>query len=123
MRASRRGLHTAELAARSRRAGVNLGHAEGVALVSEVKLAEGVYAPCRLAIGEAPSGWRSLDELQAAAEAVVDAEKLERTDLLRLMYTSGTTSRPRARRSPSTTSSGSALHTPSTSRSPARTVG
>lgn len=72
-----------------------LTHAGAAALVSEAELAEAVTAPRRLAVGATPAGWESLDALQAAAAPVLEAEQIERDDLLRLMYTSGTTSRPK----------------------------
>jgi fatty-acyl-CoA synthase len=42
-----------------------------------------------------PEGWTGLDEVAAGAQAEHAAAVLEHGDLLRLMYTSGTTSRPK----------------------------
>jgi fatty-acyl-CoA synthase len=49
-----------------------------------------------VAVGpEVPAGWGDLRELTLAAAPVDEAEVMKDTDLLRLMYTSGTTSRPK----------------------------
>jgi fatty-acyl-CoA synthase len=46
-------------------------------------------------LGEGDERWRSLDDARAAAEPVLEAEPVEGDDVMRLMYTSGTTSRPK----------------------------
>jgi acyl-CoA synthetase (AMP-forming)/AMP-acid ligase II len=77
-------------------------HAGAAALVSEPEL-EGNLAAVggglggrRLRIeGGSSGGWVSLDELRAGAAPVVDAAAVAADDVHRLMYTSGTTSRPK----------------------------
>jgi fatty-acyl-CoA synthase len=46
-------------------------------------------------LGEASDAWRSLGDAYDAAEPVEEAEQVEGDDVMRLMYTSGTTSRPK----------------------------
>lgn len=45
--------------------------------------------------GLSEAGWTSLDELRSGASPQVDAARVEPDDIQRLMYTSGTTSRPK----------------------------
>jgi acyl-CoA synthetase (AMP-forming)/AMP-acid ligase II len=79
-----------------------LDHAGAKVIVSEPELEEGV-APIqeqpacrRLRIeGDSDPGWLSLDELRAAARPRADAADLAADDVHRLMYTSGTTARPK----------------------------
>jgi fatty-acyl-CoA synthase len=77
-------------------------HAGAAALVSEPELesnladVKGELTCRRLRIGGASSdGWVSLDELRADASPIVDAAEVDAEDVHRLMYTSGTTSRPK----------------------------
>src|SRR5207247_8540615 len=46
-------------------------------------------------VGEGDDQWRSRDDARAAAEPVIEPEPVEGDDVMRLMYTSGTTSRPK----------------------------
>ena len=46
-------------------------------------------------LGEGDERWRSLDDARSSAEPVLDPETVEGDDVMRLMYTSGTTSRPK----------------------------
>jgi acyl-CoA synthetase (AMP-forming)/AMP-acid ligase II len=46
-------------------------------------------------LGEGDERWQSLDDARAGAEPVVAPEPVDGDDLMRLMYTSGTTSRPK----------------------------
>jgi O-succinylbenzoate-CoA ligase len=76
-------------------------HAEATALVSEPELAslsDGLVAPelIRLQLG-APSGedWQPLEELIAGSDPVTEAAPISGEAVMRLMYTSGTTSRPK----------------------------
>lgn len=76
-----------------------LGHASAVAILTEPEFADAVPVgglKHRILLGERRAGWQSYDDLVAAHRgervplAVVGAD-----DLQRLMYTSGTTSRPK----------------------------
>jgi acyl-CoA synthetase (AMP-forming)/AMP-acid ligase II len=46
-------------------------------------------------LGEGDERWRSLDAAREAAEPIAEAALVEGDDVMRLMYTSGTTSRPK----------------------------
>jgi fatty-acyl-CoA synthase len=46
-------------------------------------------------LGDGDDRWRSLAEARAAAEPVTEPEAVDGDDVMRLMYTSGTTSRPK----------------------------
>ncbi len=77
-------------------------HAGAVVLVSEPELERQIEPvrdelTCSLvrAGGAGGDGWLGLDEVRAAAEPVAGPERTEPDDLLRLMYTSGTTARPK----------------------------
>jgi fatty-acyl-CoA synthase len=77
-------------------------HAGATTLVSEPELESNLAAvdsslACkRLRIeGDSSDGWVSLDELRADASPIVDAAEVDAGDVQRLMYTSGTTSRPK----------------------------
>lgn len=79
-----------------------VGHAGASVLISEAEL-EPLVEPvqtelsCSL-VGAGTvtgDGWHGLDELRAAARAVSGPEPTDPGDLLRLMYTSGTTARPK----------------------------
>ncbi|MEA2358707.1 MAG: fatty-acyl-CoA synthase [Solirubrobacteraceae bacterium] len=77
-------------------------HSGAAVLVSEPEL-EPLLEPvrdqlaCRLlrAQGPAGDGWDALDELRESVAPAVDAVPLDEDDVHRLMYTSGTTSRPK----------------------------
>ena len=80
-----------------------LNHAEAKALVSEEELkplVEDLPNPpqaTRLSIdGTSEGGWSSIAEMWDAASPVEEAAEVAGEDLHRLMYTSGTTSRPKA---------------------------
>jgi fatty-acyl-CoA synthase len=74
-------------------------HAQARVLVSEQELAPLVAAAgalgCDVVGVEAVDGWTALDELGAAGRAVTAAATVAPDDLARLMYTSGTTARPK----------------------------
>jgi acyl-CoA synthetase (AMP-forming)/AMP-acid ligase II len=77
-----------------------VNHARTKLLVTEPELAELVEKAgdlcCDAVIGVAPHGdWLELAKLRDAAERVADPVDVESEDLARLMYTSGTTSRPK----------------------------
>jgi fatty-acyl-CoA synthase len=77
-------------------------HAGARLLVSEPEL-EGAFDELRrqggdriwVHLGEATEDWRSLADAVAAAEPVTEAVTVGGDDVMRLMYTSGTTSRPK----------------------------
>src|SRR3954468_11429426 len=77
-------------------------HAGARMLVSEPEL-EGILERLReqegdrlwMRVGDADEHWQSLGDAVAAAEPVLDAERVAADDVMRLMYTSGTTSRPK----------------------------
>jgi fatty-acyl-CoA synthase len=77
-------------------------HAGARMLVSEPEL-EGILDQLReqggdrlwMRVGDADEHWLSLGDAVAAAEPVLDAERVAADDVMRLMYTSGTTSRPK----------------------------
>lgn len=79
-----------------------VGHAGARLLVSEPEL-EPAFDELRrqggdriwVHLGEATDDWRSLADAYAAAEPVTEIEPVEGDDVMRLMYTSGTTSRPK----------------------------
>jgi acyl-CoA synthetase (AMP-forming)/AMP-acid ligase II len=79
-----------------------VGHAGTSVLVSEPEL-EPMIEPVRgeltcslvRAGANGSDGWNGLDEMRAAAEPLSGPEPTEPGDLLRLMYTSGTTARPK----------------------------
>jgi fatty-acyl-CoA synthase len=82
--------------------GYIVGHSGATVLISEEELQPLVdpvrdELSCRFvhAYGAGGEGWESLDELRAAAEPVLDAAEVGDNDVHRLMYTSGTTSRPK----------------------------
>jgi len=77
-------------------------HAQAAVVVSEpeleARLAAVREAPAQrrwVRIGAAGDGWLSLAGLIAAAAPVADAEPVDGDDVMRLMYTSGTTARPK----------------------------
>jgi fatty-acyl-CoA synthase len=78
-----------------------LDHAGAKAIVSEPELEEGVPpepgSDCRrLRVeGESSGGWQSLEELRADAAPLPDAAEVDDDSVHRLMYTSGTTARPK----------------------------
>jgi fatty-acyl-CoA synthase len=77
-----------------------VNHAEAKILVSEAELADSVLAAgdlvCDNVIGtDSHGGWKRLTELRAAAEPVTEPASVSSDDVARLMYTSGTTSRPK----------------------------
>ena len=74
-------------------------------------------------LGRGDERWRSLDDAGAAAQPVIAAEEVEGDDVMRLMYTSGTTSRPKGVMITYATCSGSAPARWSSSRRPAGTSG
>lgn len=78
-----------------------LDHSRAVALVSEPEL-EPLIEPVRgdvscrlLGLGTQSQHWTDLDELRAGSERRVDPVPVAGDDVHRLMYTSGTTSRPK----------------------------
>lgn len=79
-----------------------VGHAGASVLVSEAGF-EPMIAPVRSQLTcamvrtgtGADADWHGLDELRAAAQPVPSPESTQPGDLLRLMYTSGTTARPK----------------------------
>ena len=85
-----------------------VNHAGARVLVSEPEL-EPLVAPVRAKLGcarfvrlgaesngaPADAGWEPLDGLRAAATPVREIARVDRDDVLRLMYTSGTTARPK----------------------------
>jgi fatty-acyl-CoA synthase len=79
-----------------------IDHAGARVLVSEPELEQGVapveeqLACRRLRLnGDSSPGWQSLDELRAAAPERFEAAEVDEGDVHRLMYTSGTTARPK----------------------------
>ena len=80
-----------------------VNHAGAKALVSEPEL-EPLIEPVRDALtcsrfvrlgGDGDGRWEPLDGLRAAAQPHLDVAEVGRDDVLRLMYTSGTTARPK----------------------------
>jgi acyl-CoA synthetase (AMP-forming)/AMP-acid ligase II len=76
-----------------------VNHAQARLLVSEAELAELVAraAPlcCEVVAADDHNGWPCLNELRAGARPVREPAPVGPDDLARLMYTSGTTSRPK----------------------------
>jgi acyl-CoA synthetase (AMP-forming)/AMP-acid ligase II len=79
-----------------------VGDATAVTLISEEAFQDKLTAirddlSCSYvaASGPAPDGWLALDDRLAAATPCPTAERMAPDDVLRLMYTSGTTSRPK----------------------------
>src|SRR5262249_11425998 len=79
-----------------------VGHAGASVLVSKPELhaltrpVEGELKCALVSAGaQSDHGWHGLDELRAAAKPVQAPEATQDGDLLRLMYTSGTTARPK----------------------------
>ncbi len=77
-------------------------HAGASTVISEPELAGNLDALHDLGgertwvmVGEAEDRWRSLGEAVAAADLVAEAAEVAGDDVMRLMYTSGTTSRPK----------------------------
>ena len=78
------------------------GHAGAKLLVSEPELRD-LFDDLReqggdriwATLGEADDRWQSLDDARAAADPVPEPEPVDGDDVMRLMYTSGTTSRPK----------------------------
>jgi O-succinylbenzoate-CoA ligase len=78
------------------------GHAGAKLLVSEPELRD-QFADLRAqggsriwaTLGPGDERWQSLDDARAAAAPLQTAEPVEADDVMRLMYTSGTTSRPK----------------------------
>lgn len=74
-----------------------LDHAEAVAILTEPEFADSVTAPGlkhRILLGGDRPGWQSYEDLMHVGERVPVAE-VDGEDLQRLMYTSGTTARPK----------------------------
>jgi fatty-acyl-CoA synthase len=77
-----------------------LDHAGARVLVSEPELEEGIAQEqlacrCLRVDGDSSPGWQSLDELRAVSRPRVEAAGVAEDDVHRLMYTSGTTARPK----------------------------
>ncbi|GAA5161490.1 long-chain fatty acid--CoA ligase [Amycolatopsis dongchuanensis] len=76
-----------------------LGHAEAAALLTEPEFADavcGIPVPRKLLLGGSRDGWVSYEDLVAGhLGESVPVEPVGPDDLQRLMYTSGTTSRPK----------------------------
>jgi acyl-CoA synthetase (AMP-forming)/AMP-acid ligase II len=79
-----------------------LQHADARLLISEPELMSSVQAldgkldlTCVLIGSQADGRWASLDELYEESSAVNEAANVEGSDVHRLMYTSGTTARPK----------------------------